>query len=345
MKKVRKRNVGKRVMPKSRNVRRAQPQERQQTKQQARQQTRQQAGPQVRRTKHRRKKLAKSKILLVPIIVILIACSFAYFAQKEVVSKPTKQIESDLKVETSQSNNRNVFTISPKDENVNIKKTIFYLHGGAYMAEMTKEHWEFIEKLVNDTNAKVIIPDYPLAPKYSYKEVFEMIEPLYEQTINEVGTSNLIMLGDSAGGGLALSLMEKLEKNARVPNKTILISPWLDVSMSNEAMKEVQKKDKNLNINTLKLAGKSYAKDIETTDYLVSPLYGDVSKLKYVTIFTGTNDILNPDVYELQKKAEEKNRNIEVKTYDGAAHNWIIEHKNNKELTEKGYKELVDMIK
>ena len=294
--------------------------------------------------KVKKKKLMKSKVLLIPIIVVIVACCLTYFLKKEVESNPTEEIQKNLNVETSKTNNRKVFTITPKDDNTS-EKTILYFHGGAYMAEMTKDHWDFVEKLVNDTKAKVVIPDYPLAPKYSYKNVFEMIEPLYNKLIEEVGNQNLNMLGDSAGGGLALSLIEKLDKGARVPNETVVISPWLDVSMSNEKMKEVQKRDKILNINTLKLAGKSYAKNIETKNYLVSPLYGEVSKLKNVTIFTGTNDILNPDVYDLQKKAENDGRIIEVKTYGGAEHNWIIEHQSNKELVDKACQELINIIR
>ena len=295
-----------------------------------------------RRPVRKRKKLMKGKIVTVLLALIIISICIAGVKLKEVKSKPTGKIQKDCKVEQRDYNNRKVFTISSKDESKTTKKTILYFHGGAYMAEMTNKHWEFVERIVNDTGAKVIIPDYPLAPKYNYEDVYNMVEPLYNEIINEVGSSYLTLMGDSAGGGLALGL---LEKGVKTPNKVVLISPWLDASMSNESMKEVQKNDKNLNIYTLKLAAEAYAGKPDTSDYLISPINGDLSKLKNVTILTGTHDILNPDVYVLEQKMKQKGKSITIKTYDNASHDWIIERNCDNELVEKGYQDLLNLIK
>ena len=94
------------------------------------------------------------------------------------------------------------------------------------MAEATSNHWEFIENLVDDTGATVILPDYPLTPKYNYKDVFNMVVPLYKEIQQKVDVSNeLIIMGDSAGGGLSLALLEKIsQEDIKMPKKTILIS-------------------------------------------------------------------------------------------------------------------------
>ena len=107
------------------------------------------------------------------------------------------------------------------------------------MAEVTKDHWDFIKKIVEDTNATVIVPDYPLAPKYTYKEVFNMMEPLYKEIVSKVDMEKFIVMGDSAGGGLALALEEKLsQEEIEMPEKTILISPWLDTRLTNPKIPE-----------------------------------------------------------------------------------------------------------
>ena len=141
------------------------------------------------------------------------------------------------------------------------------------MGGLEKYHWEFIEKLSNETGYGIIIPDYPLAPKYTYKEVFEMVEPLYKDIIKEIKPENIIMMGDSAGGGLALALEEKLgEKEIEVPEKLILISPWIDTRMTNPKIEEVQEYDKDLSKEKLKLAGIAYAGEKENNSYLVNPI-------------------------------------------------------------------------
>ena len=109
-----------------------------------------------------------------------------------------------------------------------------------------------------------------------------MVKPLYKEILEEVESNDLILMGDSAGGGLSLALAEEMaEENYELPEKTILISPWLDVSLENTQIKEVQKLDKELNKDTLKLAGIAYAGGEENLqNFLVSPIQGDISKLK-----------------------------------------------------------------
>ena len=190
------------------------------------------------------------------------------------------------------------------------------------MAEATEQHWEFLGQLVDDTGATVIMPDYPLAPKYTYKDVFDMVEPLYKEIVDRVDANNLVMMGDSAGGGLALALEEKIggEELYPLPEKTILISPWLDVRLMNPEVDEVQKKDKELNKDMLRVAGIAYSGNDGINSYLVNPIDGDLSKIKNLTVLTGTNDILNPDAHLLQQKAESQGISIELKEYEGAGH-------------------------
>ena len=288
------------------------------------------------------------KIIIGSTIMIMVAILLiiAYLMLVDIETKMPNKNTYTCNIDTRKFMGRNIFIITPKTlEKSDIK--ILYFHGGSYMAEATKEHWAFLERLVNDTGATVIMPDYPLTPKYNYEDVFRMVVPLYKEIIEKVNTNQLVIMGDSAGGGLSLALEEKLSKeDVEMPNKTILISPWLDVRLENEKIEKVEKLDKQLNKEALKIAGIAYAGENGINSYLVNPIDGDLSKLKNVTIYTGTYDILNPDVHILMKKAKEQNINIEVKEYEKASHIWIIQNKaEEKDLVEKAYNDILVNLK
>lgn len=292
----------------------------------------------------------KKKIIITIIGILLILIGIGliilgYLKFTDIESKEPIEIEEECNVKIEKYRERNVFVITPKEGEITDKK-ILYFHGGSYMAEMSSKHWEFIKKLTLDTKSTIIIPDYPLTPKYNYKDVYDMVEPLYEEIQKRINNENLIVMGDSAGGGLALGLLEKVsQENMAIPKKIILISPWLDVRLNNPKIEEVQKNDKELNKETLKLAGIAYAGNDGINSYLVNPIDGNLSNLSNITIITGTNDILNPDVHVLEEKAEEQGKNIEIKEYEGAGHIWIINEKGDRELIKKGYQDLINIVK
>lgn len=282
------------------------------------------------------------EIILIIITVLVVICG--YYLVMDIESQAPQEIQEKVNIETQEFMHRKLFKISPKNKEKS-DKTILYFHGGAYVAEATNEHWRFLEKLVNDTKVTVIMPDYPLTPKYTYKDVMKMIEPVYKDTLDKVGTEKLIVMGDSAGGGMALGLLEKLsQNNVEMPSKTILISPWLDTTMSNSKIDEVQKNDKDLNKEKLYLAGVSYSRDLKKEDeYFVNPINGKFSKLKNIVIFTGTYDILNPDCHLLKEKAQKEGVNIEIKEYETAPHIWIVN--NEDELAISAYKDLIEEVR
>lgn len=245
-------------------------------------------------------------ITLLLILGVTIAIIF-YFYTGNISSKLPEELLANYNVKEETFQNRSVFVIKPKEKQTNTK-TIFYLHGGSYLAELSESHWSFFQNIIRDTGATMIVPDYPLAPQYHYTDVFNMIFPLYQEIIQKIEKENLILMGDSAGGGMALALLEKVgEESLEQPSQTIVISPWLDVTMENPEIVQVQPNDLMLNQELLRLAGIAYAgSEKEVKNYLVSPIYGPLEKLKNVTIYTGTNDILNPDVHKLIKMVKEK---------------------------------------
>ena len=283
--------------------------------------------------------IRKTLLIIAILMLIIIGITLlviAYLLIADIQSKTPKKISQECYITSNEFIGRKIFTLTPKIKNEK-EKYILYFHGGSYIAETSEEHWNFLESIVKDTGYTVILPDYPLAPKYTYEDVFTMIKPLYKEIIERISPEDLIMMGDSAGGGMALALEENLsEENEELPSKLILISPWLDTRMENSKIDEVQKNDKDLNKEALKLAGIAYKGKNGKDTYLANPIDGPLDKLKNVTIYTGTYDILNPDVEILVQKAKEKNVNIDVKEYEECGHIWIV-----KDISSQGYKDLV----
>ncbi len=283
--------------------------------------------------------IRKTLLIIAILMLIIIGITLlviAYLLIVDIQSKTPKKISQECYITSNEFIGRKIFTLTPKIKSEK-EKYILYFHGGSYIAETSEEHWNFLENLVKDTGYTVILPDYPLAPKYTYEDVFTMIKPLYKEIIERISPEDLIMMGDSAGGGMALALEEILsEENEELPSKLILISPWLDTKMENSKIDEVQKNDKDLNKEALKIAGMAYKGKNGKDTYLVNPIDGPLDKLKNVTIYTGTYDILNPDVEILVQKAKEKNVTIDVKEYEECGHIWIV-----KDIDSQGYKDLV----
>ena len=138
-------------------------------------------------------------------IIIIITAIILYFYNADIESKVPEDIKQLCNVEEYTYQNRKVFEITSNEvEQENL--ILFYIHGGSYVGEILREYWDFFKDIVNDTGYTIIAPDYPLAPKYNYKDVFNMVEPLYKETINKYGAENVILIGDSSGGMLGQML-------------------------------------------------------------------------------------------------------------------------------------------
>ncbi|WP_083659870.1 MULTISPECIES: alpha/beta hydrolase fold domain-containing protein [Paenibacillus] len=208
--------------------------------------------------------------------------------------EPSKQLQKSFNIRKEVINGHFYYVIQPLEHVGN--KHILYLHGGGYVYTIMSLHWEFLSRLVDTLQCTITVPIYPLAPKYYYQDVFDMIVPIYQKIIFEVKPENVSVMGDSAGGGLSLALVQLLkEKNLPQPGNIILISPALDYSFSNPEIKAVEKYDPISAVPALFDIGKWYGRETSLTHYLISPIYGSFAGLGKISLFTGTHDITNPD--------------------------------------------------
>ncbi len=177
------------------------------------------------------------------------------------------------------------------------RNTVFYIHGGAYFMDFAGPHWRLLEKLIEETDVQVIAPGYRLVPFATYREAFDLIVPLYGEYCEKHPDKNIILMGDSAGGGLALSLTEHFKaKGMHRPDRLILLSPWVDISLENEQIKEYESIDPFLKAAPLRDCAELWKGDLDIHDWRVSPIYGDLKGIRNVTVFVGTDEILYPDI-------------------------------------------------
>ncbi len=243
--------------------------------------------------------------------------------EKQAEPFSSKKLVNHYQIITSKALNSKVFTIGTEPSTS--PKVILYFHGGAYLQSAVKQHWDYIDSLIAETGCTVVVPDYPLAPGSSYREVFETVDLIYHDLITKHAPENLILMGDSAGGGIALAYAQNLRDRQLVqPGHIILLSPWLDISMTNPGIPAVEKRDPFLPVNGLVAAGKAYAKDLSVKDPRVSPIYGDCRNLGKITLFTGTRDVLWPDAKKFKTLCDAQGIPVNYFEYPEMLHVWMI---------------------
>lgn len=254
--------------------------------------------------------------------------------------EPPKEIYKVCNVERRQVKGSNVFTLTPKEQVS--RDHILYLHGGAYVQNFVKQHWRFLSMLVEQTNCTITAPAYPLAPEYTHKDAFEMFIPLYQEIITKVEPGHTILMGDSAGGGLALALAQKikLEKLPR-PDRIILLSPWLDITLSNPAIEEIDRLDPFLSVKGLRKAGLVYAGQSDPNSFMLSPINGELEQVGEISIFIGTRDLLVADARKLKMLGDKKGIFINYREYKDMVHVWMFLSFPEAKLAQK---EIFDLI-
>ena len=218
---------------------------------------------------------------------------------------------------------RPVYTIRPQGESP--RKQLLYFHGGAYVHGVTKHHWQFVGKLARGLSANVTVPLYPLAPEHQATEVFDLAIKLYEDLLKHTRPEDLIIAGDSAGGGLALSLVHQLrERGIALPSRLLLVSPWLDAELNDPEIPTLERHDPMISVPGLRAAGRWYAGDIALNDPRISPIHMDLEGLPPTQLLIGTHDILWPDARKFREKALRLGAPLSYYEYPEMFHDWAL---------------------
>ena len=204
-----------------------------------------------------------------------------------------KMLGFRVPIEETEVGGAQVFRLNRHDIN---DRAVIYLHGGSFLSQPTSSHWHFIDTVARKTRAEFIVPLYPLAPVHHFEEAFSLVEQVYDEVVAKYGANNVTLMGDEAGGGLAAGFAEYLATQGKPqPTNLILISPWVDLSLGNPLVNELQPKDPILSAYGMRKVGKLWAGNLDLNDYRLSPINGEVRNLRNILVFAGTREILYPD--------------------------------------------------
>ncbi|KOV30270.1 esterase [Streptomyces sp. H021] len=198
---------------------------------------------------------------------------------------------------------------------------VLYVHGGGYVGELERRHWELVRTLVTRARARVVVPAYTLAPRGTADRTVPVATDLLSGLIAGGGDGGTVLIGDSAGAGLALAAAQRLrDRDGEQPSRIVLVSPWLDVTMSHPDQAAIEEADPVLTRAGLAEAGRLYAGTLAAEDPLVSPLRGTFGGLAPLTVFSGTRDVLATDSRELVRRARAEGTEVEFHEAVGLAH-------------------------
>ena len=202
-------------------------------------------------------------------------------------------------------------------------KVIVYFHGGAYNTGPMSFHFKHLEKLHQKTKVPIIMPIYPKAPNYVYLDAYRVLEEAYSDII-KLNYNDIIFMGDSAGGGLAVGMYQKLklDNSLHLPKQLILYSPWVDLTMNNPLIDEYEQLDPMLSKVGLKEMADYWANGDDLNNYLLSPTNGDLKNIPELTIFVGTHEIFLPDIRDFNSKL--KANKVKTNYYEFIGQNHVF---------------------
>jgi monoterpene epsilon-lactone hydrolase len=233
-------------------------------------------------------------------------------------NEPPAALRSRHDVRTRQVQGFPCTTVAPRDGATG--RAVVYLHGGSYTGEIATQHWALISKFA-DAGVRVEVPLYGLAPQHTYREAYPFVTEVYRDLLAEVDPSLITIAGDSAGGGLALGFAQTLAaEGLPQPRRLVLLSPWLDLTLSHPDLPALEPRDPWLNIDGTIEAGKVWAGGDDPTQPKLSPINGQLSGLAPMDVTVGTHELCLPDVLLLQERATAAGAQLCVTVCPGAVH-------------------------
>lgn len=207
-----------------------------------------------------------------------------------------------------------------------VSGAFLYLHGGAYALNSINTHRELVARLTHATKLRGLAIDYRLAPEHPHPAALEDALAAYRWLLTEGFTpSQIVIMGDSAGGGLALATLIALrDAGEPLPAGAICISPWVDLAHTGASIQSKAKADAILDIDSLERYAGYYAAGQDRKRPLISPLYADLSGLPPLLIQVGSDEVLLDDSVRCAENARKAGVDVTLNVWDGLFHAFPI---------------------
>ncbi|MFZ6638296.1 alpha/beta hydrolase [Undibacterium sp. TC4M20W] len=202
---------------------------------------------------------------------------------------------------------------------------ILYLHGGGYVLGSSAAYQNLAGQIAARAGVKAFVPDYRLAPEHRFPGALEDAIAAYKGLI-ALGYRRIALVGDSAGGGLALALLSRLQELAGTglitPVCAAVMSPWTDLSLSGASMSTRAAHDPLLSREVLAEAAALYLgnQDVDTKDPLVSALFARHEGIAPVRLHVGADEVLMDDAIRYAQILSATGGTTEVHVWEGMTH-------------------------
>ncbi len=204
------------------------------------------------------------------------------------------------------------------------KRTLLFIHGGGYFFGSLNTHRQLAADVANAAQARTLLFEYRLAPEHRYPAALDDTLAVYRALIRD-GTdpSQLILAGDSAGGGLTLAIMIALrDAGEPLPALAICFSPWTDLACTGESMQSRVKADPWFDPRQMVQAARYYLGNQDPETPLASPLYADLHGLPPLLFQVGMDEILLSDSTRMAEKARAAGVDVTLQVWPHMMHVW-----------------------
>ena len=202
---------------------------------------------------------------------------------------------------------------------------VLYLHGGGFFGCSPVTHRPLVGSLVSRLNARAFVPYYRLAPEHPYPAALDDAMQSYRYLIHEmqIPASRIVLAGDSAGGGLALSTAMRI-RGEGLPQPAVIVtfSPWTDLAVTGRSIDENSERCAMFAGITIRRAAPLYLGGTPPTDPGPSPLYGDFRGLAPLLIHAGTDEVLRDDAVRVAERAQAAGVTVEFRLWPSVPHVW-----------------------
>jgi acetyl esterase/lipase len=200
-------------------------------------------------------------------------------------------------------------------------QAILFLHGGGYVLGSAKAYRGFVSQIVSRVRVPALVIDYPLAPESTVPTAPEAARAAWRLLVAQ-GFGRIAVVGDSAGGGLALVTLAELtrEPHGAAPIAGAVFSPWADLAFTGASMKDPAITDPLISHDYLQECARKYLGARDSRDPLASPLFGDLRGLPPILIQVGTDERLLDDARQYADRATQAGVSVELEIFEEMHH-------------------------
>ncbi|KJZ64608.1 hypothetical protein VD17_17095 [Pseudomonas fluorescens] len=205
-------------------------------------------------------------------------------------------------------------------------RCILYLHGGGYIFGSPRTCRTFTTRLAELSGMPLFSLDYRLAPENPFPAALNDAIAAYKWLLAQgFKPENIVLAGDSAGGGLAVALLHAIRAEGHpTPAGCILMSPYTDLLATGESVEQNSKSCVMFNAASIRRAAAMYLGTENGMSPLASPLYGDFPGFPPISIYVSDNEVLRDDSLRLAQKLDEAAVPVHLSIWKGQPHVWPI---------------------